>query len=152
MRFPEKQQAFSARNPSAGYESVIPNPKLRLMDQVREVMRLKHYSIRTERTYREWLRRFVHFHRMKCREELLPAEPKIEAFLSELAVKGNVAVSTQNQAFNALLFVYREVLHVQVGKIESVRATRPARRPCRMVGSERARLMMPPAATAPAPM
>ncbi len=66
---------------------------------------------------------------MKCREEMFPAEPKLEAFLSALAVKGNVAVATQNQAFNALLFVYREVLHIEVGKIESVRANRPVRVP-----------------------
>ena len=108
-------------------ESVVPNPKLKLLDQMREVMRLKHYSIRTERTYCDWVRRFVQFHKMQSREELLPAEPKIETFLSDLAVSGNVAVSTQNQAFNALLFVYREVLHVQVGKIDSVRAMRPVR-------------------------
>ena len=81
------------------YESVIPNPKLKLLDQLREVMRLKHYSIRTERTYCDWVRRYVHFHQMRSREELLPAEPRIEAFLSNLAVQGNVAVSTQNQAF-----------------------------------------------------
>jgi integron integrase len=115
--------------PAVAYETVIPNPKLKLLDQVREVMRLKHYSIRTERTYCDWLRRYVQFHAMKSREAMLPPEPKVEAFLSHLAVKGNVAVSTQNQAFNALLFVYREVLHVQVGNIDSVRATRPARVP-----------------------
>jgi hypothetical protein len=101
------------------YESVIPNPKLKLLDQMREVMRLKHYSIRTERSYCDWVRRFVHFHAMNSREQMLPAEPKIEAFLSDLAVKANVAVSTQNQAFNALLFVYREVLHVPLGQIAS---------------------------------
>ena len=54
-----------------GYESVIPNPKLKLLDQVREVMRLKHYSIRTERSYCDWIRRYVHFHGMKSREEML---------------------------------------------------------------------------------
>ena len=111
------------------YESVIPNPKLKLLDQIREVMRLKHYSIRTERTYCEWVRRYVQFHQMKSRADMLPPEPRMECFLSNLAVKGNVAVSTQNQAFNALLFVYREVLHVPVGNIDSVRATRPARVP-----------------------
>ncbi len=120
---------------------MIPNPKLRLLDQMREVMRLKHYSIRTERSYCDWVRRFVRFHRMKSREEMLPAEPKMEAFLSELAVKGNVAVSTQNQAFNALLFVYREVLHVPVGKIDSVRATRPARVPTVLTGEEARRVI-----------
>lgn len=102
------------------YETVIPNPKLKLLDQLREVARLKHYSIRTERSYADWVRRYILFHRMKSREELLPAEPKIEAFLSDLAVRGQVAVSTQNQAFNALLFLYREVLHIQLGNIDSV--------------------------------
>ena len=88
----------------------IPNPKLKLLEQVSEVMRFKHYSIRTEQCYCEWVRRFMVFHRLRSREEMLPAEPKMEAFLSELATKGNVAVSTQNQTFNALLFVYREIL------------------------------------------
>ena len=73
---------------------------------------------------------------MRSREEMLPAESKIEGFLSDLAVRGNVAVSTQNQAFNALLFVYREILHAQVGKIESVRATRPARVPTVLTADE----------------
>jgi integron integrase len=117
-------------------ESVIPNPKLRLLDQMREVLRLKHYSIRTERSYTDWVRRYVRFHRMTCREQMLPAEPKIEGFLSDLAVSGNVAVSTQNQAFNALLFLYREVLHVQVGRIDSVRATRPVRVPTVLMPEE----------------
>ena len=84
-------------------ETVVPNPKLKLLDQISEVMRLKHYSIRTEQTYSDWVRRYVQFHQMQRREEMLPAEPKIEAFLSDLAVHGRVAVSTQNQAFNALL-------------------------------------------------
>ena len=129
MAIHKPSQGSPSAPAAVGYESVIPNPKLKLLDQMREVMRLKHYSIRTERTYCDWVKRFVNFHGMKSREEMLPAEPKMEGFLSQLAVKGNVAVSTQNQAFNALLFVYREVLHVQVGKIESVRATRPARVP-----------------------
>jgi hypothetical protein len=81
------------------------------MDQVREVMRLRHYSIRTERSYCDWIRRYVKFHGMAARADLDGAEGKIETFLSSLAVQGNVAVSTQNQAFNALLFLYREVLH-----------------------------------------
>jgi hypothetical protein len=88
--------------PAVAYETVIPNPKLKLLDQVREVMRLKHYSIRTERTYCDWIRRYVHFHQMRSREAMLPAEPKMEAFLGNLAVKRNVAVSTQNQAFGTV--------------------------------------------------
>jgi hypothetical protein len=75
----------------------------RLLVQVRNVPRLHHYSIHTERSYVDWIKRYVHFHHLQTRQEMLPAEPKIEAFLSELAGKGHVAVSTQNQAFNALL-------------------------------------------------
>jgi len=124
MALHKRMQGFSTP-PAPIVETVVPNPKLRLLDQISEVMRLKHYSIRTERTYADWVRRYVHFHRMKSRAELLPGEPKVEAFLSDLAVRGKVAVSTQNQAFNALLFLYREVLHAQLGSIDSVRATRP---------------------------
>ena len=108
----KRGQAWSGEpnSQAARFESVIPNPKAKLLDQLREVMRVKHYSIRTERSYADWVRRYVRFHRMGSRDELLPAEPKMEAFLSDLAVNGNVAVSTQNQAFNALLFLYRDVL------------------------------------------
>jgi hypothetical protein len=112
-----------------GYESVIPNPKARLLDQVREVMRPKHYSIHTERSYADWIRRYVRFHHWRSREELSGGEPKVEQFLSDLAVKGNVAASTQNQAFNALLFLYREVLHQPLEDIQAVRADRPVRVP-----------------------
>ena len=79
---------------------ITPNPKLKLLDQVREVMRLKHYSIRTERCYCDWIKRYIHFHRMQAREDLNGGEAKIELFLSHLAIKGHVAASTQNQAFN----------------------------------------------------
>ena len=79
---------------------IVPNPKLKLLDQVCEVMRLKHYSIRTERCYCDWIRRYIRFHHMRSREDLQGAETKIEQFLSDLAVNGHVAASTQNQAFN----------------------------------------------------
>jgi hypothetical protein len=65
-----------------------------LLDQVREVMRLKHYSIRTERSYADWIKRYIHFHNMQSREELNGGEQKIELFLSDLAVNGKVAAST----------------------------------------------------------
>ena len=110
-------------------ELVVPNPKLKLMDQVREVMRLRHYSLRTERSYCDWIRRYIRFHRMQTRQELLPGTEKVELFLSDLAVNGRVAVSTQNQAFNALLFLYREVLHQPFGNVQAVRADRPVRVP-----------------------
>ena len=68
----------------------------KLLDDVRKVLRLHHYSIHTERAYVEWIRRFARFHGMRSRTDLFPAEPKIEAFLTHLAVHGNVAAATQN--------------------------------------------------------
>ena len=65
-------------------------------------MRLKHYAIRTETCYCDWIRRYIRFHKMKAREELLPGTEKVEVFLSDLAVNGQVAASTQNQAFGAV--------------------------------------------------
>ena len=83
----------------AGADLIVPNPKLKLLDQVREVMRLKHYSIRTERCYCDWIRRYIKFHGMRSqREDLQGAEAKIEQFLSDLAVNGHVTASPQNQA------------------------------------------------------
>ena len=73
---------------------------------------------------------------MKSREELVPGEAKIEEFLSDLAVNGHVAASTQNQAFNALLFLYREVLHKPFENLHAVRADRPARVPVVMRAEE----------------
>jgi len=57
---------------------ITPNPKLKLLEQVREVLRLKHYSVRTEAAYCDWIRRYIKFHRMRSREELLPVEEKME--------------------------------------------------------------------------
>ena len=82
----------------------------KILDEVRRYLRLHHYSIHTERSYVDWIVRFIRFHRMRSREELLPGEPKIEAFLTHLAVEGNVATATQNQAMNALVFLYKRVL------------------------------------------
>jgi hypothetical protein len=90
------------RRDGIGSDLIVPNPKLKLLGQVREVMRLKHYSLRTERCYCDWIRRYIHFHRMGSREDLQGAEPKIELFLSDLAVNGHVAASTQNQAFGVV--------------------------------------------------
>src|SRR5437773_9432180 len=103
-----RRGSFDRRLPN--YQ-VIANPKAKLLDQVREVLRLRHYSIRTEQSYCDWIRRFIKFHRMRSREELIPGEGKIEMFLSDMAINGKVAASTQKQAFNGLLFLYREVLH-----------------------------------------
>ena len=120
---------WSQRGRVSRPERIIPNPKLKLLDQVREVMRLRHYSIRTERVYCDWIRRYVQFHGMKSRSDLDGGESKIEQFLADLAVEGQVAASTQNQAFNALLFLYREILGQELGTIQALRADRPARLP-----------------------
>jgi len=82
----------------------------RLLDQVRNVMRLHHYSIHTERSYTDWIKRYIRFHHMRRREDLANGESKIETFLTDLADNGKVAPSTQNQAMNALVFLYRQVL------------------------------------------
>jgi len=65
--------------------------KPKLLDQVRQYLRLHHYSIHTERSYVDWIVRFIRFHRMRSRDDLFPAEPKIEVFLTHLAMEGNVA-------------------------------------------------------------
>ncbi len=82
-----------------------------LIEEVRRVLQLQHYSIHTERAYVEWIVRFVRFHRVQSRADLMPAEAKIETFLTDLAIQGNVAASTQNQAMNALVFLYKRVLN-----------------------------------------
>jgi len=104
----------------------VVKPNMKLMDEVRTTMRLKHYSIHTERSYCDWIRRYVRFHGFKHREDLLQdSEALIEAFLTHLAVNGQVAKSTQNQAMNALVFLYRRVLKRELtGEIDAIRATR----------------------------
>ena len=99
-----------------------PDPKLKLMDQVREVLRYKHYAFRTEQTYCNWILRYIRFHGSTIHPRELTYRD-VERFLSDLAVNQKVATSTQNQAFNALLFLYREVLDLPFeGKIQAVRS------------------------------
>lgn len=102
--------------------------KPRLLDQMREQIRLRHYSIRTERVYCEWVRRYIRFHQYRHPAEM--AAPEVEAFLSDLAVRGNVSASTQNQALAALLFLYKKVLQIDLPWLgEVVRAKKPVRLP-----------------------
>jgi hypothetical protein len=82
----DQRLRFPGGGPGQGPELVVPNPKLKLMDQVREVLRVKHYAIRTEQAYCDWIRRYVRFHGMRSREELFPGTDKVELFLSDLAV------------------------------------------------------------------
>ena len=87
----------------------VPEPgKPRLLDQVRQACRVRHYSIRTEQAYVDWIRRFILFHAKRHPLEMGAAE--INQFLTHLAVAGHVSASTQNQAFSALLFLYPKAL------------------------------------------
>jgi len=102
--------------------------KSSFLESVRELIRLKHLSYRTEEAYLGWIRRFIIFHDKRHPKEMGAAE--VKEFLTHLAVEGRVAASTQNQAFAALLFLYREVLGTSLGTIEDVvRAKRPQRLP-----------------------
>jgi site-specific recombinase XerD len=109
----------------------------KLLDQVRQVLRLHHYSIHTERAYLEWIVRYIRFHRMRSRDDFFPPEPNIETFLTDLAVNGNVAAATQNQAMNALVFLYKRVLnHALEGRINAVRAAKKINVPVVMTRAE----------------
>ncbi|MBI3415879.1 MAG: integron integrase [Verrucomicrobia bacterium] len=150
----------------------IPNPKLKLREQVHEVIRFFHYSARTEEVYWHWIRRFLVFHRQEAPAPHpgagalpvsgppspptpLPRErgaswrhprdlgaEEVAAFLGHLATERNVAAATQNQALNALIFLYAEVLGQPLGELDGfARARRPARLPSVLNAAEVARLL-----------
>lgn len=111
-----------------------PQPR-KLLDQVRDAIRRKHYSIRTEEAYVYWIKRYIYFHNKRHPNDM--DGPEIESFLTHLAVEQNVAASTQNQAMNALLFLYREVLNKKLThSINAVRAKEPKRIPVVMTRDE----------------
>ena len=106
----------------SGYHSVEKPPK-KLLEQVSDVIRLKHYSYKTEKSYVNWIKRYIIFHNKRHPKEMNGKE--IEEFLTHLAVEENVAASTQNQALNAILFLYKEVLKQELDlKVDAVRAKR----------------------------
>jgi hypothetical protein len=118
----------------------IPNPKARLREQVAEVSRFKRLSPRKEEAYWLWIRRFILYHGKRHPKEM--NAPEVTAFLSHLATEEHVAASTQNQALNALVFLYREVLHVPLDSLaDSVRARRPPRVPVVLSRDEVRRLL-----------
>jgi site-specific recombinase XerD len=123
----------------------VPHKKIKstyedVFKRLRTEIRVRHYSIRTEQAYEHWMRRFLHFHEMKPFEELGANE--IRVYLEYLAVKRNVSASTQNQALNALVFLYEQVLKQQVGTIgDFVRAKRPKRIPVVLASEEINRLL-----------
>jgi integrase len=109
-------------------EKLVPNPKLRLREQVREVMRFHHYSMRTEEAYWQWIRRYILFHGKRHPKEMGGAE--VSAFLSHLTAANDAARATQQQALNALVFLYGEVLLQPLGQLPEFRLSRlPPRLP-----------------------
>ncbi len=109
--------------------AAIPLPQQpKLLDRLRDALRSRHYSRRTEQCYCHWVKRFIFFHHVRHPAEM--AEPEINAFLTHLAVNEKVSASTQNQALSAILFLYRHVLGRPIGNLgEVVRARRPTRLP-----------------------
>src|SRR5690554_7237797 len=100
----------------------------RLRDQVRAVIRVNHYSIRTEKTYWYWIRYFIRFHQMKHPRDMGPSE--VNEFLTWLAVHRNVAAATQAQALNSLIFLYDKVLNAPLGEIgDVIRSKKPRKLP-----------------------
>ena len=114
-----------------------------LLDEVHEVMRRRHYSIHSERTYVEWIKRYVLYFGMRERKELLvDKERRVEKFLTHLAVERRVAPATQNQALNALVFLYRHVLEQPLGDdIRAERARRKVRVPVVLTRDEVSRVI-----------
>ncbi|MBI4983948.1 MAG: integron integrase [Rhodocyclales bacterium] len=113
----------------------------RLLDQVRGKIRLKHYSLRTEQAYLDWIKRFIlHFGKRHPRDM---GGAEVEAFLTHLAVAGQVAAATQNQAKSALLFLYREVLEIELPWLDRVEAAKaPKRLPVVLTRAEVAALLL----------
>ena len=112
----------------------------RLLARVRDKIRLKHYSIRTEQVYVDWIKRFIWFHGKRHPVDLGPNE--VEAFLTDLAVARGVAASTQNQAKSALLFLYKEVLGIELPWLERIdRARAPTRLPVVLTREEAAAVL-----------
>ena len=112
----------------------------KLLDQVRDALRLKHYSARTEQTYIEWIKRYIIFHKKRHPKDM--AIPEIEAFITHLAVDRNVAVSTQNQALSAIIFLYKYILGQELEMPPAlIRPGRPKRLPTVLSQAEASRVI-----------
>ncbi|VGO23470.1 integron integrase [Pontiella sulfatireligans] len=112
-----------------------PDPDLKLMEQVREVLRYHHYAYRTEQTYCDWIKRFLKFYGMKQHPKDMGAA-EVERWLSHLASEGKVAASTQRQALNAIIFLYREVLDIELGEISPMRSKKQRKPPTVLTQNE----------------
>ena len=111
---------------NATVNAPVSPPKPKLLDQVRQAIRTRHYSLKTEEAYVGWIKRFIFFH--NTRHPLEMAEAEVSQFLSNLATDRHVSAATQNQALNAILFLYNYVLEKKLGLIEGVVRAKRARR------------------------
>lgn len=108
------------------YLPLAMNPqKPKLLDQVKDKVRLRNYSYRTEKSYVSWVKRYILFHNKQHPMDM--GKPEVEAFLTHLAVQKNVAAATQNQALSALLFLYNDVLDRPIGYVDVLWAKKPKR-------------------------
>ena len=104
---------------------------MKILDQVRQVARVRHLSIRTEDCYARWIEQFIRFHKTAedFRHPNTLSGPDVEKFLTHLAIDRHVSASTQNQALSAILFLYRDVLRLDLGNLDATRAHRNRRLP-----------------------
>ncbi|HEY7428844.1 MAG TPA: integron integrase [Gemmataceae bacterium] len=116
---------------------------MKLLEQVRNSLRLKRYSYRTELCYVRWICQYIHFHKQPdgFRHPATLGAAEVESFLTHLAVERHVSASTQNQALGALLFLYRDVLHLELSGLDAVRARRSSRLPVVLSRDEVAQLL-----------
>lgn len=125
----------NAATPAALRDTAGTTPAPRLLDQVRERLRVKHYAYSTEKTYLDWIKRFIRWHGMRHPRDMGARE--VEAYLSHLATEREVSASTQNQALHAILFLYKEVLAIDLPWLNDVtRAKASKRLPCVLTRSE----------------
>lgn len=123
------------KKPTFSAPGVAGDRPKQLLERVREVLRLNHYAIRTEEAYVHWIRRFVLFHGKRHPREM--GAPEVEDFLTDLATAGNVGVSTQKQALNAIAFLYNRVLQQPFGALAHLESTkRPQRQPLVLTKAE----------------
>lgn len=119
--------APAAELPLQTAQPETPPTRSPFLNRCHEILRLGHYSRQTEKCYVRWIERFILYHNKRHPAEM--GAPEIQDFLTNLAVEGHVSASTQNQAFNALLFLYQKVLEIELPRIDAVRARRPERLP-----------------------
>ncbi len=118
---------YTAVSSSQGHQMTTTKKSSPFITEVRNAIRVRHYSLRTEQSYIQWIKKFIYFHQMKHPKDMSTAE--VNAFLTHLAVNRNVAPNTQNQALNALNFLYRQVLNQPLVGINAVRATKKQKLP-----------------------